>query len=84
MAARGITFREIVLLAAVSVACGALYIGWAPVYFGTSALHPALGQFLYGMWFIASIVAAYIIQKPGVAFAAELAAAAAEFLFGSP
>lgn len=84
MSTRGITFREIVLLAALSVACGALYIGWAPVYFAASAVHPALGQLLYGMWFIASTVAAYVIQKPGVAFVAELAGAAAEFLFGSP
>lgn len=84
MTSRGTTFREIVLLAAISVACGALYIGWAPVYFAAGAIHPAAGQLLYGMWFIASIVAAYIIQKPGVAFAAELAGAAAEFLFGSP
>lgn len=84
MSSRGNTFREIVLLAAISVACGAVYIGWAPVYFAASAIHPAAGQLLYGMWFIASVVAAYIIQKPGVAFAAELAGAAAEFLFGSP
>lgn len=84
MSSRGITFREIVLLAAISVACGALYIGWAPVYFAAGAIHPALGQLVYGMWFVASIIAAYIIQKPGVAFAAEVAAAAAELLFGSP
>lgn len=84
MSTRGITFREIVLIAAVSVACGALYIGWAPLYYAARAVHPAGGEAVYGAWFVASILAGYIVQKPGAALAAELAGAAAEFLFGSP
>jgi len=43
---------------------------------------PGLRDLFYGFWFIASIVAAYIIRKPGAALAAETLAALAEFLAG--
>ena len=37
-----------------------------------------------GFWFVVSIVAAYIIRKPFVAFTAEVVAAIAEVLTGNP
>jgi energy-coupling factor transport system substrate-specific component len=37
-----------------------------------------------GFWFIAAIVAAAIIRKPGVALASEMLAAAVQILLGSP
>jgi energy-coupling factor transport system permease protein len=37
-----------------------------------------------GFWFIASVVAAAIIRKPGVSFGAEVLAAAVQILLGSP
>lgn len=72
------------MLAFVAAACAVLYIFWWQPYEVVSALHPALGEAVYGIWFIASILAAYIIQKPWVAFWAELVAASGELLLGSP
>ncbi|HEY8449949.1 MAG TPA: ECF transporter S component, partial [Bacillota bacterium] len=52
-------------------------------YYAARAIHPAGGEVVYGVWFIASIVAGYIVQKPGVALAAEIASASGELLLGS-
>ncbi|MFS8639961.1 MAG: ECF transporter S component [Symbiobacteriaceae bacterium] len=81
---RSLRFSEIVMLAFVGVACSALYMVWWQPYEMVSAVHPALGEAVTGIWYIASIVAAYIIQKPWVAFWAELLAAAGELLLGGP
>ncbi len=54
----------------------------------TAALTPAgLAPFgyeiFYGIWFMAATVAAFIIQKPGVAVVTEFLAAFIEFLMGN-
>jgi energy-coupling factor transport system substrate-specific component len=78
-----LTIREVILTIIIAIIFGAVYKVWGPVYMASSAIVPFLGEFVYPMWFIASIVAAYIIRKPGVAFLAELAAASGELLAGS-
>ncbi|HEY8414766.1 MAG TPA: ECF transporter S component [Thermaerobacter sp.] len=83
-ASRSLRFSEIVMLTFVGVACSVLYMAWWQPYEVVSAVHPALGEAVYGIWYIASILAAYIIQKPWVAFWAELVAASGELVLGSP
>ena len=51
-------------------------MGWCIHYLATIRLH--LNELVYGMWFIAAIVAYLIIRKPGVALIAEFAAASGE------
>ncbi|QBS38084.1 MULTISPECIES: ECF transporter S component [Thermaerobacter] len=81
---RRLQFREIVMLAFVAAACSVLYINAWALWDVARAVHPVVAELTYGVWFIASTVAAYIIQKPGVAFWAELLAAAGELALGSP
>lgn len=78
-----ITIKEVILSAIIAIICGILYKVWGPVYDFVGALTGFLNQFIYGVWFIASIIAAYIIRKPGVAFFTGLAAASGELLTGS-
>lgn len=76
--------KEVVLMVVLSVACGVLYLGWSTLYLPVSALVGPVGaNFMFGIWVIASPIVAYIIQKPGAAFIAEVAAAAVELLTGS-
>lgn len=76
--------KEVVLLVVLSVACGVLYLGWSTLWIPISAIVGPVGAgFMFGIWVIASPIVAYIIQKPGAAFIAEVAAAAVELLTGS-
>jgi energy-coupling factor transport system substrate-specific component len=62
-----------------------LYIGWVQVWLIAQAIFGSLTMdVVMGFWFVASIVAAAIIRKPGAAFAAEVMAAGVEILLGSP
>ena len=76
---------EVILTANLALVFGLLFLGWAFVWELVRPLNtvlPGLRDLFYGFWFIASIVAAYIIRKPGAALAAETLAALAEFLAG--
>jgi energy-coupling factor transport system substrate-specific component len=76
---------EVILTANLALVFGLLFLGWAFVWEFVkpiNAVLPGLRDLFYGFWFIASIVAAYIIRKPGAALAAETLAALAEFLAG--
>lgn len=63
---------------------GVFYLGLAlqtaltPVGFGPFAF-----ELVYGIWFLAATIAAFIIQKPGVAFTTEFLAALIELLMGN-
>ncbi len=77
---------EIILVATLGLVFGLLFMVWAVIWNlaeGLNALFPGAQDILYGFWFIAAIVGAYIIRKPGAAITAETLAAAAEFLTGS-
>ncbi len=77
--------REIVIVAAIGVVFGMLYLAWVQLWLFIQALTGPLAlEVLFGFWFIASIMAAYIIRKPGAALIAEIVAAIAEVLTGNP
>lgn len=77
-------FKEIVVMSALAVVFGVVYLAFLPVgkvlvgFFG-----PIGYDLIFGIWFIVSIIAAYIIRKPGAAFMAETIAAMVEVLLGS-
>ncbi|MBM7702456.1 ECF transporter S component [Metabacillus iocasae] len=77
-------FREIVVLSALSVVFAVVYllfVQFGNVLFGMFGL---LGyEFIFGIWFIVSIISAYIIRKPGAAFLSETIAATIEVLIGN-
>lgn len=79
------TQREIVTVAAIGVFFGAVYLAFVQVLL---LLMPVIGpiavDIMLGLWCTASVVAAYIIRKPGAAFFAEVVAAAAEVAMGTP
>ncbi|ARU61592.1 hypothetical protein CBW65_11655 [Tumebacillus avium] len=79
-----VNFREIMMTVILAVLCGFIYIAWAPLYGVADAIYPGAGEVVYGTWFIAGVLAAYIVQKPGVALIAEVAAASGEFIMGGP
>lgn len=82
--------REIILIGILGTVFSAIYL--AIFNFGmviSSVLTPfGLANFgfelIYGVWFMAATMAAYIIRKPGIALLAEVAASAIELLMGNP
>jgi len=77
---------EVIVVANLALVFGLLFLGWAMLWHVAKPLEsilPGLRDILYGFWFIAGVLGAYIIRKPGAALAAETLAAAAEFLAGS-
>ena len=79
------TQREILILAVIGAVFAVLYLGWVQVWLVSQAVFgPVTMDIAMGFWFIASMVAAAIIRKPGAAFLAEVLAAAIELLLGSP
>lgn len=81
--------KEIVLMSILGVVFGIIYLAFFLVGQGLlNILAPfGLGPFgyeiIFGIWFIVSIIAAYIIRKPGVAFTAEVIAGVTEVLLGT-
>lgn len=83
-ARRGLNLREIVVIAAISIVFGILYLIW--LFLGQlvrGVLGPVAWGFLAGFWIIAPVICAYIVRKPGVALLAQLMAAGTEVLVGS-
>ena len=79
------TLRETFIIAVLGAVFGVLYLAWVQVWLVTQALLGSLTMdVVMGFWFVASIVAAAIIRKPGVAIAAEMMAAVVQILLGSP
>lgn len=76
---------EVILTANLALVFGLLFLGWGFIWDLVRPLNtllPGLRDLVYGFWFVAAVVAAYIIRKPGAALAAESLAALAEFLAG--
>jgi energy-coupling factor transport system substrate-specific component len=79
------TLRETLVIAVLGVVFAVLYLGWVQVWLIAQAIFGAVTMdVVMGFWFIASIVAAAIIRKPGVAFTSEVLAGGVEILLGSP
>jgi energy-coupling factor transport system substrate-specific component len=82
---RGWTLRETLIVTVIGAVFAVLYIGWVQVWLIAQAIFgPVTMDVVMGFWFIASIVAAAIVRKPGAAIAAEVLAAGVEILLGSP
>lgn len=81
----GWSLKDIIVLCVLGVAFGALYIGGVSIWAVANAAFGPIGlDMVYGIWFTASITAAYVIRKPGIAFGAEMLAALGEVLLGTP
>ena len=81
----GWSLRELLIVAVIGAVFAVLYMGWVHVWLVAQAIFgPVTMDVVMGFWFVASIVAAAIIRKPGVAFAAEVLAAGIEILLGAP
>lgn len=79
------TLRETLVVAVIGAVFAVLYLGWVQLWLIAQAAFGTLTMDVFmGFWFIASMVAAAIVRKPGVAFAAEFLAAAVQILLGSP
>jgi energy-coupling factor transport system substrate-specific component len=76
---------DIVVTAAIAVAFGVVFWAWGLVWSAATpafvAVPPAQNM-LYGVWFIAAILAGLVVRKPGAALFAELVAASVEALLG--
>lgn len=79
------TLRETLIVAVLGAVFGVLYLGWVQIWLIAQAIFgPVTMDVAMGFWFIASIIAAAIIRKPGVAFTSEVLAAAVQIMLGSP
>jgi energy-coupling factor transport system substrate-specific component len=78
------SLRDFVVLGAIAVVFGFLFLQWVPVWLAVRAFGPVAQELMFGFWFVGGILSALIIRKPGAAILGEFAAALAEVLFGSP
>lgn len=82
---RSWSLREILIVTVLGAVFAVLYLGWVQIWLVAQAIFGSMTMdVVMGFWFIASIVAAAIIRKPGAAFAAEMLAATVQVLLGSP
>lgn len=76
--------REVIVMSVLAVVFAVVYLVF--MQFG-NVLYGMFGligyDLIFGIWFIVSIIAAYIIRKPGAAFLSETIAAAIEVMIGN-
>ena len=81
--------KDVILMAILGVVFAAVYLA---VFYGGMAISTALTplglsafgfELIYGVWFMAATLAAYIIRKPGVALVTEVLASVVELLMGN-
>ena len=81
--------KDVIMMAILGVVFSAVYLA---VFQGGLALSTALTpaglanvgfEIIYGVWFMAATLAAYVIRKPGVALITEVLASAVELLMGN-
>ncbi len=79
------TQREIVVVAAIGAVFGVAYLAWVQLWLMSQALIGPLSlDLFFGFWCVASVIAAYVVRRPGAAFFAEVVAAIAEVATGNP
>lgn len=82
--------KEIVMLSVISVVAGVLYMAFSLFGYGLRNILTPIGlapisfELIMGLWYTGSIVAAYIIRKPGAAIMVGIMSAGVEILSGSP
>ncbi len=81
--------KDIIMMGILGVLFAVIYMAVVYVGLGISTAVAPLGlsdlafEPIYGVWFMAATLAAYIIRKPGVALVTELLAAFIELLMGN-
>jgi energy-coupling factor transport system substrate-specific component len=81
--------KDIIMVAILSLFFAVIYLGALYLYQIAAAVLAPFGlapfalQVIYGVWFMAATLAAYIMRKPGVAFTTEVLAATLEILMGN-
>lgn len=76
--------KEIVLMSLFSVVFGIVYLLFLHVgNIWAGFIGPIAYEWIFGIWFIVSIICMYIIRKPGAAVISETIAAAIEVLLGN-
>ena len=71
----GWKLKEIILVAMICIVFGVVYLGgvYLASFLSTLlipvGLAPLANEIVFGVWFMAAILAAYILQKPGVCIA---------------
>ena len=81
--------KEIILVAMICIVFGVVYLGgvYLASFLSTlltpAGLAPLANEIVFGIWFMAAILSAYILQKPGVAIISEVLAALIEVLLGN-
>jgi len=79
------SLKEIIVMSALGVAFGPLYMAWIQVWaVATGLLGPIGLDIVFGFWFIVSIICAHIFRKPGAALISEWIAAVVQIPLGSP
>ncbi|MCI9067585.1 MAG: hypothetical protein HFI65_02720 [Lachnospiraceae bacterium] len=81
--------KDVVMMAVLGVVFAAVYMAvfegglLISVALTPMGLSPFGFELVYGIWFMAATLAAYIIRKPGAALTAEILASAVELLMGN-
>lgn len=82
--------KDVIMVGIISIVFGVIYlaaINFASLVlkplFATLGLAPFTYEVVFGVWFMASTLAAYIMQKAGVALISEVIAAVLEVLMGN-
>lgn len=75
---KGLTLTDILITVVIAFVFSVIYSMWGPVYSALSVTGLHINELLYGMWFIAAVVAYLIVRKPFVALIAEFGAGAGE------
>ncbi|MGG0670608.1 ECF transporter S component [Sporosarcina koreensis] len=76
--------KEVVLMSLFSVVFGIVYLLFLHVgNIWAGFIGPIAYEWIFGIWFIVSIICMYIIRKPGAAVISETIAAAVEVLLGN-
>lgn len=81
--------RDVILMACIGLVFAIVYLAVFNVGLGISAALTGTGfsdfafDVIYGVWFMAGTLAAYIIRRPGVGLITELLASVLELLFGN-
>ncbi|MBT2641850.1 ECF transporter S component [Bacillus sp. ISL-41] len=76
--------REVVVLSVLAVVFGVIYLLFLQLGNVLVGMFGLIGyDLIFGIWFIVSIIAAYIIRKPGAAVLSETIAATIEVMLGN-
>ncbi|MBT2639410.1 ECF transporter S component [Bacillus sp. ISL-39] len=76
--------REVVVLSVLAVVFGVIYLLFLQFGNVLVGMFGLIGyDLIFGIWFIVSIIAAYIIRKPGAAVLSETIAATIEVMLGN-